>query len=283
MTDTTDPVLARKMHRTMEIYHGFIYFSPDAHRAYADLGLGERAGYFASRAAALGPVPADVVIATFFNFHPDLVRRHIPQAWEVTDPSTLLEARLGAADAGLRRILGAVVDGPEMSRAAELATVAAADLPAVGRPLFAGHASLPWPDPPHLRLWHAQTLIREYRGDGHIACLVGAGLAEGVEALVMHAASGDVPAATLQSSREWSDDEWAAGTASLADRGWLAPDGTFTDEGRAVWDELERRTDELAMEPWRRLGADRCDELRGLVRPFSRALVDSGELGFPRR
>ncbi|MGY6499522.1 MAG: SCO6745 family protein [Acidimicrobiales bacterium] len=279
----TEPVLARKMHRTMEIYHGFIYFSPHANAAYADLGLGERAGYFASRAAALGPVPAEVVVATFFNFHPDLVARHIPHAWSVASPSDVSAARLRAADATLRQVLGDEVDGRDMARAAELARTAASDLPLSGRPLFAGHAALDWPEEPHLVLWHAQTLIREFRGDGHIACLVESGVARGIEALVMHAASGDVPAETLRTSREWSEGEWASAVSDLADRGWLAGDGSFTDAGREVWDGVEARTDQLAMTPWSRLGDDACDELRSLVRPFSRALVSSGVLTFPAR
>src|SRR5947209_10308419 len=118
---TVDPVVARKTWRTLEPLHGLIYFAPEAADRYAALGIDGRAGYFASRAAAMGPVSAEVVIATFFNFNPGLVRAAIPAAWETTSTDKLLAARLDAADAALRRALGDAVDAPEMARAAALA------------------------------------------------------------------------------------------------------------------------------------------------------------------
>jgi hypothetical protein len=278
-----EPVLARKMHRTLEPVHGIVYFAPEPADAYVAIGLAGRSGYFASRAAAMGPVPPEVVIATFFNFHPDLVHRALDGVWERVSPEAVLAARHAGIDATLRRILGDAVDSPEVLEAAELARTAADDLPQPGRPLFAAHAALPWPTAPHMVLWHAQTLIREFRGDAHIACLVEAGVASGCEALVQHAASGDVPAATLQSSRQWPDDEWGRAVAALVERGWLEPDGTATDAGRALREGIEARTDELSMAPWRQLGQEGSDRLRALVRPMSQAIVGSGELGFGPR
>lgn len=275
-----EPLLARKMHRTLEPFHGIVYFAPEPADAYVALGLAGRSGYFASRSAAMGPVPAEVVIATFFNFHPDLVRRALDGVWDAVTPAQVLAARHDGIDATLRRILGDDVDSPEMHEAAELARTAAEGLPEPGRPLFAAHAALPWPTSPHMVLWHAQTLIREFRGDAHIACLVEAGVASGCEALVQHAASGDVPAATLQSSRQWPDEEWGRAVEALAERGWLEADGTATSAGRAVREGIEARTDALSMAPWRRLGQEGADRLRSLVRPFSQAIVGSGELGF---
>src|ERR1039458_2739083 len=169
---TSSPELARKMWRTLEPYHGIIYFTPHAAAAYAQLGIEGRDGYFASRAAPLGPVSAEVVIATFYNFHPGLVRHAIPGAWEKASPAQILEARLAAADLALREILGDRIESDEVVRAAMLAEGAAPAAPIAGRPLFAAHAALAWPDPPHLALWHAITLLREFRGDGHIAALV---------------------------------------------------------------------------------------------------------------
>jgi hypothetical protein len=274
-----EPVMARKMWRTLEPYHGMIYFAPEATAAYEALGVTGRGGYFASRAAPMGAVPAEVVIATFFNFNPALVRQGIPSAWEAATPAELLDARLAAADAALRRSLGDQVEDPSVGRAAELARTAADACTPTGRPLYAGHASLPWPAPPHLALWHAITLLREFRGDGHIACLVDAGM-EGIDALVLHAASGDVPRAALQSSRQWDDDDWAASVAKLQARGLVDGDGAFTVAGGALWQHVEDRTDALALAPWAALGQDRCDELRGLVRPLSKAIVAGGTFGF---
>jgi hypothetical protein len=271
-----DPVLARKMSRSLEPYHGIIYFLPEATEAYARLGVTGRDGYFASRSAPLGAVSAGVVIATFFNFNPTLVQHAIPSAWDKTTPAAILDARLAAIDLGLRRLLGDdVVESKDVARAADLARIAAEGCTIPGRPLYAGHASLPWPTEPHLVLWHAISLIREFRGDGHIACLVAEEL-DAVEALITHAASGAVPRVALQTSRAWSDDAWNAGIERLAARGIVTGDGEFTDAGRALRERIEAQTDVLALPAWEALGEDGCNELRELGRPWSRAIADSG-------
>ena len=160
-----------------------------------------------------------------------------------------MTARLSAVDSSLTRAFGAeVLDSAELGEAAGLtqraAMVACERLE--GRPLFAAHASLPWPEEPHLVLWHGQTLLREFRGDGHIAALTLEGLS-GLEALVSHAASGDVPATVLQASRSWSDDEWAAGVEGLALRGLVNADGSFTEAGRAQRTAIEDATFKLGV------------------------------------
>ena len=277
---TLESTLARKMWRTMEPFHGFVYFIDEAAAAYTEAGLAPgRMGYFASRSAPMGPVPPEVVIATFFNFHPALVRSCIPEAWRLATPARVLDARLSAVDAGLHRILGEDATGADMTEAAGIARAAAEACQPEGRPLFAGHASLPWPDEPHLVLWHAITLLREYRGDGHIAALVAEGVG-GCQALVIHGATGDVPNAVLQSSRAWPDDEWARAVDELRSRGWLDESGALTDAGRTHRRWVEDRTDALAMAPWEAVGQDQADRLRAVVRPWSKAIVQSGELAF---
>ena len=267
--------LARKMWRTLEPYHGMIYFAPPAIERYQQLGLSGRATYFAPRAAPMGPVPASVVTATFFNFNPALVERAIPEAWTIATPAQLLEARLAGADAALRESLGDdALSSPEMLEAAELARLATDGCTAPGRPLYAAHADLPWPTEPHLALWHAITLLREFRGDGHIAALVVEGI-DGCEALVTHGSEGVIPPAILQSTRGWSDEEWAAAEQRLEDRGWRK-DGDVTPLGVEVRERVERITDERAKGPWDALGGDRADRLRALVRPFSKAISSGG-------
>lgn len=274
-----EPVLARKMWRTLEPYHGLIYFTPEADAAYAALGVEGQAGYFASRAAVMGAVPAEVVVATFFNFEPQLVRMAIPSAWDKATPAQWIEARLGAADRALRGVLGEAIASTDLIEAAELAKMAAEGCTSPGRPLYAAHAEQPWPEDPHLVLWHAVTLLREFRGDGHVACLVAEGF-DGCEALVMHAASGDVGAAALARTRGWSESAWGDAVVALVERGLVNPDGSLTDAGRASRQALEDRTDELALAPWRYLGEARCDQLRAAVRPYSKAIVSSGTFGF---
>jgi hypothetical protein len=287
-TNPVSPLTARKTWRTVEPLHGMIYFAPEAAKSYTELGLAPGAGYFASRSAAMGAVGADTVVATFYNFNPALVRAAIPEAWRVSTPAAVLEARVGAADAALRRMLGDAVASPDMGRAAELARLAAerAALRYEGRPLFAAHAGLPWPDAPHLVLWHAQTLLREFRGDGHITALVDADL-DPVEALAMHLASGEVPGTFLRDSRGWPDAVWDAGVARLVDRGLVETEETangragpaLSPEGSALRQGIEDATDRLAVFPYEALGEDACAELRTLTRPFSRAVVDAAGLG----
>lgn len=77
----------RSMHRGFEVYHGMIYFVPEAAAAYAELGITGRMGYFASRASAMGAVGPETVISTFFNFNPDLVYAAIPEAGIEPAPS----------------------------------------------------------------------------------------------------------------------------------------------------------------------------------------------------
>jgi hypothetical protein len=274
------PEQGRTTFQAAEPIHAMIYFTPHFLPAYEAVGLrGRRMSYFASRAAAMGPVPADVVIATFFNFNPDLVRGAIPDAWALASPEAILGARLSAVDTSLRQAWGDRAGGPEVAEAAELARVAALAATAWphGRPLFGAHAELPWPAEPHLALWHAQTLLREFRGDGHVALLTTAGLTP-VEALVTHAAAGAVTTAALQVSRAWGDEDWAAGVAGVRARGWLADgDGLVLSEaGRAFRQDLEDRTDELAVGAWAALGPAGCARLTELALPLSQAVIDSG-------
>jgi hypothetical protein len=276
-----EPVVARKTWRTLEPVHGVVYFAPEPAEEYERAGLAPgRMGYFASRAAPMGTPPAETVIAAFFNFNPTLVRGVIPAAWTLADPARITEARFTGIDRTLRRILGDSVASPDLARAAGLARVAAetaCERPE-GRPLFAGHAALAWPDDPHLVLWHAQTLLREFRGDGHVAALVTHELS-GIEALVTHAANGDLPAEVLRATRAWPADDWAAAVDGLRGRGIVDADGAFTDAGRALRQTIEDLTDTLAAPAYASLGDDGCAELRELVRDISKQIVAAGDFG----
>jgi hypothetical protein len=277
----SDPArVARRPWRALEPVHGMIYFAPEAREAYAALGLAHhRTGYFASRSAPMGPVPTDVVIATFFNFWPQLVRRSLAGVWDITTPDKVLAARLDGADRALRRAFGAEIDSPELAELGEIARAAAlaASDELEGRALFAGHAALPWPDEPHLVLWHAQSLLREFRGDGHVALLRAEGLS-GVEALVIHAATGDVPAAVLQTSRAWPQEDWDAAVERLRARGLVDAASRLTAEGRAHRDHVEARTDALAVGAYANLPDDDAERLVQLGRRFSRMVIDAGLL-----
>lgn len=275
MSDKPVP-LARAAHKVIEPLHSMVYFVPEAGERYAAAGLkGGLRGYFASRSAALGVVPAEVVIATFYNFSPALVRKAIPSAWDSVTPAALLAARYDAVDAAWTRLLGeAELKSEEMAEAAGLAREACAAIaPQIeGRPLYAGHAALPWPEPEHLQLWHAATLLREHRGDGHIAALVLAGLS-GLEASVTYITYGSALNEELQrQTRGYSEDEWAQSKASLQKQGILDADNQFTDIGRQQREQIEAQTDVAAATPYEALGEQRTQRLIELARPWARSI-----------
>jgi hypothetical protein len=260
-----------------------IYFVAEADAEYTALGLDPgMMGYFASRAAPMGEVPADVVVATFFNFEPERVRRLVPEAWRRTTATGLTAARLRAVDTALRRLLGDRLDRSDIGAAAETLRGALGVCRPEGRPLFAGHLSLPWPEPAHLALWHAVTLLREYRGDGHIAAMTTEGV-NGREALVLHAATGAVPARVLQATRGWDDDAWAAAVESLRRRGWLDADSALTEAGAAHRAWIEQRTDDLAAAPWATLDESTLDGLAALGAELGGAIVAAGTFARPPR
>ncbi|GID91702.1 hypothetical protein ACFQFC_01255 [Amorphoplanes digitatis] len=277
MTEVT-PALAREAWRLAEPLHAMIYFVPESRERFEALGISASNGYFASRGGVFGPVGPELVVATFYNFHPGRVARALPAAWQHTTPAAALAARLDAADAALTRGLGDAIKSPEVAEAAELARLAAESATAhtAGRPLFAAHASLDWPDQPHLVLWHAVTVLREFRGDGHVAALLVAGLT-GLQSMVLHTASGQANGEFLRRSRGWSQEEWAAEAEALRERGLLDGD-ELSDQGRELRARIETETDRLAVPAYQALGADRCGRLAELARPLSRTLVKAGFL-----
>ena len=278
-----DPSVSRACWRTLEPVHAMVYFAPEAAEEYSalgfDLAANRAAAYFPARAAALGAASAGVVQAAFYGFSPLAVSRGMDRAWEVATPEQLVQARLRVADRALRRLCGDLRDGSDVVEAAGLAREATEGCTPDGRPLYAGGAALDWPQPPHLQLFHAVGLLREFRGDGHNAALVVEGIS-GLEAGVLHVATGEAwSREPLRKSRGWTAQEWDDAVARLQDRGWLDADEQLTDEGRTVRQRVEDRTDVLALPPWQRLGEQTCSRLRALVRPLSKTIVAAGGIG----
>ncbi|GAA2406607.1 hypothetical protein GCM10010420_38300 [Streptomyces glaucosporus] len=268
----------RRCHNVVNPLHSALYFAPDLARELAPYGIEDpSAVYFAARAAALGRVGPGVVTATFYNFHHDLVARHLPGVWELASPETVLAARLRAADSMLRRLLGeeAVASG-EMAEAAGLALRAAEGCVRPGRPLYAAHADLPVPEAPHLALWHAASLLREHRGDGHVIALRHAGL-DPLEALVSHTASGRGMAPRwVLATRGHTRRDWEEAQERLRGRGLLDAEGELTEAGVALRKELEEETDRLDRAPYEHLGAAGTERLTELCGAFTAAVVGAG-------
>ena len=277
MTDAALSLLARRIWRRLEPYHALTYFAPESRAAWESVGMkGFWMGYFASRAAAMGAVGPKIVTATFYNFHPSRVARAVPDCWHITTPNAILRARLdGMVDA---ISAAADIDLEPIRLLAPLArTVAeAVSLDIGGRPLFAGHAQQPWPqDGAALQAWWAATLIREHRGDGHIAALLDAGVGP-CEALVLQSTYTAIPREVLQKSRNWPDDEWELAVASLIERGWLDRDGLGNDTGREGLAAIELRTDELAARPLELIGVDAAAALAEAALPVAQSVMKSG-------
>jgi len=250
----SDPT--RRCHNVLDPLHSLIYFAPEADEVFTEGGLRPgRMNYFASRAAPMGAVSPGVVVATFYNFSPDLVARHIPRAWTLANPEDIVQARFVLAGKVLRRLLGDdVAASPEVAEAGALARKAAQVCTPQGRPLYAAHADLEYPTDPLTSLWHSITLLREYRGDGHLGVLMQHGLS-GLDALQTHQATGKAFTDEFaQASRGWSAELWAAGIAGLQERGLLDEDGGLTEAGREKRREIEERTDDLARAPYDSLG-----------------------------
>ncbi|MEV5972375.1 hypothetical protein [Streptomyces sp. NPDC051921] len=272
------PRAGRRCAHPVNLLHATLFFSPDLDARFKELGIEDPSAMrLAARSAPLGAVGAGTVAATFYNYNHAFLARHLPAVWSAASPADVLDARLRAVDATLRRLLGDdAVASPEMAEAAELALRAAEACTRHARPLYAGNADLPVPDAPHLRLWHAATLLREHRGDGHLVALVSAGL-DPVEALASHTATGKGMAPRwVLGTRGWGRADWDAAQERLRGRGLLDAEGELTAAGGALREALEDETDRLDAAPYEHLGADGVARLTELAKGFLVAAVGAG-------
>jgi hypothetical protein len=275
---TVTPTTARRLHELFEPICMVTFHADECNDELA--ALGHRTywdGYFASRAAPLGLVPAEVVHAAFYNFAEREVARHIPSSWATIPPEASVAARVRGSAASLRRILGAErTASPGLVRAADLMTKAATSAPIEGRMMYAGLRTLSVPSDPAARLWHAATMLREHRGDGHIAALLGERIG-GTESHVLSAlASGIYPAESFGRIHHLPKQRLAAVMAGLRERGLIGADGRFTHVGRQTKQRIEDRTDELAAAPYDALSAAELDELVAEVEPMTAILLAAG-------
>ncbi|MGP3926720.1 SCO6745 family protein [Streptomyces sp. 8N616] len=268
----------RRCHNALNPLHSAVYFTAEHAQEMAAIGHDDwSAAYFASRASAMGAAGAGAVTAAFYNFNPELVARHVPRIWRTASPEDALAARLRAVDAGLRRLLGEeAVASAEMAEAAKLALRAAEACSRPGRTLYAAHADQPAPEEPHLAFWHAATLLREHRGDGHITVLMGAEL-DGLEAMVTHSATGKGQSPKwLLRTRAWGQDDWAAAQDRLRERGLLDAGGELTEEGLGLRKRIEEDTDRLDRAPYEHLGEAGVARLTELAGGWLAAAVTAG-------
>jgi len=269
--------MARRMFELVEPIGVIPYSADEPNEAMFALGFTDYWDtYFAGRAAPLGLATAEVVDALFYNFAPGEVARHIPKVWRTTTPEAAIAARQMGCAKALRRILGDHVDSPAFARAADLLLAAATGAPFEGRPMYAALRAIAVPDDVVGRLFHAASLLREHRGDGHIAALMIEGVG-GLEAHVLLALDMGMPAEKFGRIHHLPATQIAAVIDGMRDRGLIGDDCWLSERGRAVKRRVEALTDDLAAKPYESLDPDELDELMGTLEPLATRLVDAQE------
>lgn len=265
--------VARRMFELVEPIGMIPYSTDEPNEAMFALGFTNYWDtYFAGRAAPLGLVPAEVVDALFYSFAPGEVARHIPKVWRTTTPDAAIAARQSGCVKALRRILGDHVDSPAFARAAELLTRAATSAPVEGRPMYAALRALPIPDDVVARLFHAASLLREHRGDGHVAALMVEGVG-GLEAHVLVALDMGMAAEKFGRIHHLPAAQIAAVVDGMRGRGLVGEDGGLSDVGGGVKRRVEALTDDLAAKPYESLAPDELDELMAALEPLAALLL----------
>ncbi|OZC47044.1 hypothetical protein CH294_13455 [Rhodococcus sp. 14-2483-1-1] len=282
---TTSTALARAAYKTLEPFHVTAYFNPELGTAYEDTGLDGHAWYVGARAAPMGPCAPSVVAAAFYNFNPVLIERAWPAAVAV-GLDAVSDRRWALLDSVLGTALGSLADDPALATLAGRLGDIGDTASFAGRPLSAAWHSTERPDVPHLALWHSITVLREWRGDGHLAALIDAEL-DPTEAAVFHEAVRPTPQPgrralgkrITQLTRQWSESEWDSAAERLATRGLLttSADGeTLTDNGTALDQHIEDRTDAMASAVWNNVPD--AEQLITSARPYVKAVIDAGFL-----
>jgi len=265
---------ARRLRNLVEPLAAGVYFAPEAQQRYEALGLNYFEGYFCSRGACLGNAPWSVICAAFGAFKPAVVEQAVTGGWSKTDAEVLLEARRDGATEQLNRLLGE--PGPEVMQATDILFSLTEGVDPSGRMLYAGLSVLPVPDTPMGRLWRAADLVREHRGDGHIAAWVSR--TDSCEITLLTELTWGLQPGAYVFTRGWDQDDVDAARARLQERGLLDGEGQLTESGRAFRAEIEHSTDLAERGILDRLG-DRAGELFSLIRPLAKTIVENG--GYP--
>ncbi|EFL20909.1 conserved hypothetical alanine-rich protein [Streptomyces himastatinicus ATCC 53653] len=264
----------REVSQAISAAHMFIYFVPEAAEEAAKFGVTDRGpAYFAFRSAAMGAVPREVALATFYNFSPRSVEA-MTGVWDAASPEQWQAARFAAAERALQRVDVKLTE-EQIAEARSLIDPVVAGADHAGKTLAAGNASVALPADPLVALWQQVTVVREWRGDAHLVVLAANHLGP-CDCTVIQSATGRIPTALARATRQWNDEEWAAATARLVARGWLDADGTVTDAGTAAREQIEVETDEHCAALWAPIGATGARRLVSLLAPINEAFTAAG-------
>jgi len=273
---------ARRIWEVVEPIAAAAYFAPEAHAAYEALGFKGSGGaanglqfpdmvaYFLSRGACLGKVQGEVIAAAFGVFKREMVVDAVDRGWDICgDPAPVLAARQDGTTAALERVLGTEPEG--MKRATELLLRAAAAAPGEGRHLFSGLQSLGLPGTPMGDFWRAADLVREHRGDSHIAAWIGADL-DACEIGVITDVWRGAPVKSWVRSRGWSNDEMDGAVERLRGRDLLRGDA-ISPAGWEMREGIDLATDLMESRVVDALGDD-IDELFAIMDPIAAKAVE---------
>lgn len=297
---TDGPAVSAWMLPVLGALHSPVYGSRQVADRLARAGLSDPKGaYLAQRAAPLGVsrsrsgsrtraadaataghdrefAPGSALVtAAFYGFSPSMISQHIPEVWDVVPPSHVVSLTLD----GMRELLGPLFRGREESVAelSELLGSVASDQPIAGRPLAAAWADIPATGDAIVDLWVATTVIRESRGDGHIAILV----AEGVGPLESHLlARGAAPdfRLDLERRRGWTQGEIEEAVTRMRAEGLLDRHAARTELARSLRTRIERRTDEISAEAWEAGGPRMSGRVAELALELLPPVLTSGVL-----
>jgi hypothetical protein len=270
-------LMARRLFELVEPVAVVTYMANEPTEAVMALGLRNVwDAYFAGRAAPLGrDVPPAVVHALFYNFAEGEVARHIPRVWDSVTPEAANAAREKGSVAALRRILGDLADDPSVTRSAEIVMKAGTSARTEGRGMYAAVRTLPVPTESLARLWHGANLLREHRGDGHVAALLTVGIG-GTESHVLHALSEGMPPEQFGRVSHLPRSRLAAVVDGMRTRGLIGDDGWLTATGQHAKERVEALTDELAAPAYDTLDPDELDQLVEDLAPLAAVLVAAG-------
>jgi hypothetical protein len=261
---------ARALRDAIEPIAMICFWGKPAYDEYAARGLDFLIGYAWSRGSVLGEPEGTVVAAAFGVFEPGLIVDLFNAGRAACSLADIRAAKESGSIAALREVLG-TPDG--LADAVTVLRRGAAAADPTGRPLHAGLTALPWPEDEIGQLWHACTILREHRGDGHLAACVAAGLT-GLEANILTELRVGWDPLAYTATRGWSPEAMEAATQALVGRSLVAG-GALTDEGNRLRDGIEQTTDRLMQPVVDAIG----DELPGLVKQldgWSQRIIDHG-------
>ena len=250
---------------------GWIYWDPDAIRAYSDLGIPDGFGYYVTtRAGKLGNAAPKIVSAAYYSIHPEFVNASYQMLNKHSTLNDAMKVRDEAVSDGLKKFVPEICD--ELASMRELLWESAESLPISGRVLFASQLDHRRLDNPLIDAWLAVNCIREWRGDTHWAMLTAEDIT-GVQAGILDGARRSYDADWLPRSRGADDEAIRTAYTGLEKRGF-AKNQVVTDAGIAYRQSLEDKLNEITSLAWKNIGEEATQNFVRLVNSVGEVLLE---------